>query len=111
MKRGLRMVIDKRDAVRMKTLVREGKRITRIIEEDFPRYDYWDVYHEVYGAGDQSAQGVKWMITNRLKRLQSANQAESQEIIDEISDLVWYLYNNYRLSQRKLDGIRKALGD
>lgn len=103
------MTIPRSDANRIKTLVREGKRITRIVDEDFPQYDYWDVYYEVYGSGEQSAQGVKWMITNRLNQLYSANTQERQRIVAEVSDLVWYLYDNYKNSQRKLAGIRKIL--
>jgi len=104
------MTISKRDADTMKNLVREGKQITRIVEEDFRQYDYWDIYYKVYGSGEQSAQGVKWMITNRLNQLSSADAQTQQEIVEEISDLVWYLYENYKRSQRKLDSIRKALG-
>ena len=103
------MTITRSDANRMKTLVREGKRITRIVDEDFPQYEYWDVYYEVYGCGEQSAQGVKWMITNRLNQLSSASTQERQGIVVEIGDLVWYLYDNYKNSQRKLAGIRKIL--
>lgn len=104
------MAISRRDADRMKNLVREGKQISRIVEEDFSQYDYWDVYSKVYGSGEQSAQGVKWIITNRLNQLTSVDAQERQGIVDEVSELVWYLYKNYKTSQRKLDTIRKALG-
>ena len=104
------MAIPKKDANRMKNLAREGKQISKIAAEDFPEYDYWDVYSEVYGAGEQSAQGVKWMITNRLNQLVAANSRDRQAIIDELNELVWYLYENYRSNQRKLDNIRQVLG-
>ena len=104
------MTISRRDTDRIKNLVREGKQIARIVEEDFPQYDYWDVYSEVYGSGEKSAQGVKWIITNRLNQLTSVSAEERQGIVDEVSELVWYLYENYKASQRKLDSIRKALG-
>ena len=103
------MTIPRSDANRIKSLVREGKQITRIVDEDFPQYDYWDVYYEVHGSGEQSAQGVKWMITNRLNQLSLANTQERQSIVAEVSDLVWYLYDNYKNSQRKLASIRKVL--
>jgi len=95
----------------MKNLAREGKQISKISVEDFPEYDYWDIYSEVYGAGEQSAQGVKWMITNRLNQLVAANARDRQDIIDELNELIWYLYQNYRSNQRKLDNIRQVLGE
>lgn len=104
------MAINKRDAEKMKNLVREGKQISRIVDEDFPQYDYWDVYYEVYGAGEQSAQGVKWMITKRLNQLSSVDTQERQRIVEEVGELVWYLYENYKISRRKLDSIRLDLG-
>ena len=104
------MAIPKKDANRMKNLAREGKQISKIAVEDFPEYDYWDVYSEVYGAGEQSAQGVKWMITNRLNQLVAADSRDRQDIINELNELVWYLYDNYRSNQRKLDSIRQVLG-
>ncbi|MFC1914776.1 hypothetical protein ACFLWK_00770 [Chloroflexota bacterium] len=104
------MTVPRKDASRMKNLTKEGKQISRIVEEDFPEYDYWDVYSEVYGAGEQSAQGVKWMITNRLNQLVAADSRDRQDIINELNELVWYLYDNYRSNQRKLDSIRQVLG-
>lgn len=104
------MAIPKKDADRMKNLVKEGKQISKIVAEDFPQYDYWDVYSQIYGSGEQSAQGVKWMITNRLNQLVQANAQKRQDIIDELNDLILYLYNNYKSNQNKLDSIRQILG-
>jgi len=47
----VKITIPRRDVARMKNLVREGKQITRIVEDDFPQYDYWDVYSKVYNPG------------------------------------------------------------
>lgn len=105
------MGIPKKDADKMKTLVREGKQISKIVAEDFPQYDYWDVYSEVHGAGEQSAQGIKWMITNRLNQLAAASTQTRQSIIDELNDLIWYLYENHKSNQRKLNEIRRILGE
>lgn len=105
------MAIPKKDANKMKNLTREGKQISRIVVEDFPEYDYWDVYCVVYGSGGQSAQGIKWMITNRLKQLVGATAQDRQSIIDELHDLIWYLYENYKNNQKKLGIIRKTLGE
>lgn len=109
-KGGVKMAIRKKDADKMKSLAREGKQISKIVAEDFPEYDYWDVYSEVYGSGEQSAQGVKWMITNRLNQLIAANAQDRQRIINELNELIWYLYDNYRSNQRKLENIRQVLG-
>ena len=38
------MSISKKDAKKIITLAKEGKKITAIAEEDFPQYDYWDIY-------------------------------------------------------------------
>lgn len=103
------MGISKKDASKMKNLAREGKQISKIVLEDFPEYDYWDVYSEVYGAGEQSAQGVKWMITNRLNQLVEADSRDRQVIINELNELIWYLYDNHRRNQKKLGKIRQVL--
>ena len=95
----------------MKRLVKEGKQITKVVNEDFPQYDYWDILYQLYDAGAQSAQGVKWMITNRLNQLPEADTSVSKIVIQEINDLIWYLYDNYRNNQRKLETIRDALGE
>ena len=104
------MAIPKRDAGTIKNLAKEGKQISKIVAEDFPEYDYWDVYSVVYAARGQSAQGIKWMITNRLNQLVGANAQDRQSIIDELNDLIWNLYENYKSNQRKLDSIRRTLG-
>lgn len=101
--------MDKRDSEKMIKLAREGKAISKIAEEDFPEYFYWDIYVEVYGAGEKSAVGVKRMISNRLKKLPSLSTNEQQYMIDEINELVWHLYNRYRESQVKLDDIRAVI--
>ncbi len=94
----------------MKTLAKEGKQISKIVKEDFPKCDYWDVYWQINGAGEQSAQGVKKMITNRLNMLVAAKIQERKDIIEELKELTWYLYNNYKGNRAKLDGIREILG-
>lgn len=101
--------MDQRDSEKMIKLAREGKNITKIWKEDFPSYDYWDVYVEVYGAGERSAKGVKTMISNRLKKLPTLPPKEQKDLIDEINELVWYLYNRHKENQRKLDDIRSII--
>jgi Asp-tRNA(Asn)/Glu-tRNA(Gln) amidotransferase B subunit len=104
------MSIPKKDAAKMLRLAKEGKQISRIVAENFKKeYDYWDVYSVVYGAGDQSAQGVKWMITNRLGQLAKANKADRESLVEELSELIMYVYENYKSNQKKLDNIRKIL--
>ena len=105
------MIIPKSDLSKMKRLVKEGKQITKIVKEDFPQYDYWEILYQLYDAGAQSAQGAKWMITNRLKQLPEADSSVAKVVIREIDDLIEYLYNNYRDNQKKLEAIRDALGE
>lgn len=98
--------MDKRDSLKMIKLAREGKQISKIVQEDFPNYDYWDIYVEVYGAGERSALGVKRMITNRLYKLTTTPANEQQVIIEEIDDLVYHLYSRFKENQEKLDEVR-----
>lgn len=100
--------MDDRDEKQIAKLAREGKPISKICE-DFPDYDYWDVYCAAYYAGERSSVGVKRMITNRLNKLDSANQKQQEELISEIKDLVWHLYVRYQEGQQKLDEIRKII--
>jgi hypothetical protein len=106
------MPIPEKDGDRMRRLAQEGKPISRIMYEDFPSTDYWEIYVEVYGKGERSATGMKRMISNRLKWLQSTDsQAEKNTIINEINELVWHLYENFKKNQQKLDKIRKVLNE
>ncbi|WP_286884824.1 hypothetical protein [Aneurinibacillus sp. UBA3580] len=71
--------MDKRDAEIIVRLAKEGKQISKIWEEDFPEYDYLDIYWEVYGAGKRSALGTKRMIINRLHKLTTVPKREQYE--------------------------------
>ncbi len=102
--------MDKRDEREIQRLAREGKQISKIQRENFPVYDYMDIYGVVYGGGDNSARGVKRMISTRLQSLEKAGQKQERtKIIKEVSDLVWDLYDRVQSNQSKLDGIRKIL--
>jgi len=103
------MAIGSVDAKKMQRLAQEGKPISKIMSEDFPHLDYWEVYFEVYGAGEKSSLGVKRTITNRLNSLIDANKAERHEIVDELHGLVWHLYNSHKTNTAKLAKIRAAL--
>ncbi len=99
------------DRDRIVELAREGKQIAKIMEEDFPEYEYWEIYEVVYSEGGKSALGVKRTIANRLKKLRDSNlnDSEKEEIINEIDELVWHLYDSLKSSQAKLDAIRKIM--
>lgn len=101
--------MDYRDVEKIQELAKEGKMISRIWREDFPEYDYVEIYMAVYGGGEKSSLGVKRMITNRLNKLSTARQPERGEIIVEIKDLVWHLYDRYKKNQQKLEKVRKAI--
>lgn len=105
------MEISKRDSERMIRLAKEGKQISKIVTENFPDLGYWDVYIEVYGAGERSSRGIKSMISARLNRIASALKAERLTIVEELHELVWHLYKNHKMNQKKLDKIRKALNE
>ncbi|WP_046168406.1 hypothetical protein [Chromobacterium vaccinii] len=94
---------------RIGDLAREGRQISQIAEE-YPEYDYSDVYWAAYGEGERSALGVKRMITNRLNSLvDEKSSRKRQEIVDETNELVWHLYEKLKSSQTKLESIRNAL--
>jgi len=101
--------MDKRDSEKMIQLAREGKEISKILKEDFPQYDYWDIYCEVYNAGEKSAVGTKRMITNRLNDLPTLSKQQQKKVIEEIDELVFHLYSRYREGQKKLDDIRNVV--
>ncbi|CAM4006350.1 MULTISPECIES: hypothetical protein [Bacillus cereus group] len=103
------MNIDSRDVEKMIKLAREGKQISKIWEEDFPQYDYWDIYMEIHEAGEKSALGTRKKITYRLNKLQTATKREREDIILEIQDLVEHLYVRYKESQKKLQEIRTVI--
>ncbi|MDR6123476.1 phosphoribosyl-ATP pyrophosphohydrolase [Bacillus sp. SLBN-46] len=102
-------MIDERDVNRMVQLAREGKQIKKINEEDYPQYEYWEIYETIYNAGEKSALGIKKMITSRLKKMTTVTKREQPEIINEIADLVEHLYIRHKESQIKLDEIRSVI--
>lgn len=105
------MAISKSDAEKMRLLAQEGKQITKIVLEDFPHLDYWEVYFEVYSVGERSSQGIKYMITARLNAMAaSTSKSERTAIAEELHELVWHLYENHKTNQKKLSKIRAALG-
>jgi len=105
------MDVSKKDSERMRRLAQEGKQISKIVEEDFPNLDYWDVYIEIYGSGERSSRGIKSMITTRLNKLVDSPKHERKAIIEELHELIWHLYEKHKSNQKKLHKIRKALGE
>src|ERR1017187_6020891 len=105
------MPVSQAEAAKMKRLAQEGKTIANINREDFPDYEYYDIYDVVYAGGQMSARGTKKMITNRLKSLSTATQQQQQTIIDDIGGLVEHMYNNVKANQQTMERIRKALGE
>jgi hypothetical protein len=102
--------MNKKDSEIMVRLAKEGKHISGIWTEDFPEYDYWDIYFEVYGAGERSSVGVKRMITARLNKLTEADDKQDRiNIIEELNELVVHLYSRYKSSQQKLNEIRTII--
>ncbi|PFN04198.1 hypothetical protein [Bacillus cereus] len=104
--------MNKQDADVMVRLAREGKHISKIWAEDFPEYDYWEVYTEGYGSVEKSSVGVKRMITARLNKLAGTNkQKDHEELIEEINELIFHLYSRYKGSQQKSNEIRSIINN
>ena len=101
--------IPQKDSQLMRRLAREGKSIAKIVREDFPLLTYDEVYLEVYSEGEKSSRGIKTMISTRLNKLLEAEKTDQRQLVQEIQDLVWHLYNKHKDNQRKLSNIRKAL--
>ena len=106
------MAISMSDSKKMQRLAQEGKQISNIVTEDFPKLDYWDVYVEVYSAGERSSRGIKRMITTRLNAMAAnTSKSERKAMAKELNQLVWHLYNNHKTNREKLSKIRAALGE
>ncbi len=103
------MDISKADSKKMQRLAQEGKTISKIVAEDFPKLDYSEVYFEIYGAGEKSSLGVKRTITNRLNELIDASKPDRKEIVAELHELVLHLYKSHKTNTAKLSKIRAAL--
>lgn len=94
----------------IQSLAQEGKQISKIMEQDFPEFEYWEIYEAVHDGGGKSALGVKRTIANRLNTLADTRKKDERtEIIEEVEELVWHLYDSLKTSQQKLQAIRKAL--
>ncbi|MCK5852615.1 hypothetical protein KAH27_06250 [bacterium] len=102
--------MNSKDKTSIQALAKEGKQISKIMEQDFPEYEYWEIYEAVHDGGGKSALGVKRTIANRLITLSDTRKKEERaEIIEEVEELVWHLYDSLKASQKKLDAIRKTL--
>lgn len=95
----------------MLALPREGKSIADIQQQDFPQYEYSEVYWTVKLGGEIGSRGAKYKITKRLNKLVSAPENKREELVTEIKELVWYLYSRHKENQKKLDEIRKIIGE
>jgi hypothetical protein len=103
------MINDVRDTEKIIKLAREGKQIAKIWKEDFPQYDYWDIYMEIHEAGEKSALGTRKKITYRLNKLETLPKRSQSDVIDEVRELVDHLYIRYKESQKKLQEIRSVI--
>ncbi len=60
----------------IQALAAEGKQITKIMAEDFPEYEYIEIYEATSDSSWKTTQGVKRAITKRLTH--SHQHAKSQ---------------------------------
>ncbi len=106
------MPVSKNDSKKMQRLAQEGKKISKILSEDFPDLDYLDVYFAVHEGGERSSLGVKREITNRLSELVENTIAKDRRKQSEVlHELIGYLYNSHKTNTAKLAKIRAALGE
>ena len=99
------MSIPAEDLKLMEKMVKEGQDITHIWESTGKKYDYWEIY---WSLSDTSIRGNKVIISNRLKTLRE-KYPESSDIIDEINESVWSIYESAKSSSSKLGALRNTL--
>ena len=82
-----------------------GKTIAQISKE--LNLDYWLVWNHA-----RSWQGTKWVITNRLRRLEKEqNQYIREQMLREIAECVDYFYYQGKHLGSQIERARKALGN
>ncbi len=81
----------------------EGKTIAQISKE--LSLDYWLVWNHA-----RSWQGTKWVITNRLKRLEKEqDQTTREQMVREVAECVDYFYYQGKRLGGQIERARKAL--
>ena len=100
------MAISRRDLSEMNDLLGKGMTIAQLAE-DYPAYDYWEIYWEV---NDASFLGKKRTITNRLKKLVTCKSRSDREVLAEDAQaLLNELYDTLKGNSKKLIEIDRIL--
>ncbi len=99
------MTIDKRDLSEMNALLSRGKTIAQL-DRKYPKYGYWNIYEQVIGP---SFHGQKRAISNRLKKLATANAAERRVLAADTKKLLDALYDRLQANNKKLASIARVL--
>ena len=108
--------MEQRDIDTIISLSRQGKQTTKIWEENYPELDYEEVHDIIYGAGEMSSRGAKQKISNKISKIHNLlnqkskiNKLEIDELVTEIDELVCFLYERHKASQKKLDSVREII--
>ena len=99
------MTIDKRDLSEMNSLLSQGKTIAQLAGK-YRQYDYMEIYGQV---SNSSFQGEKRAISNRLKKLATANSVERRALVADTQKLLDALYDRLQVNNRKLASIARIL--
>jgi predicted urease superfamily metal-dependent hydrolase len=103
--------LEEKDQQKMIQLAKEGKPLVQIYREDFPDYDFWEVFDTIKDAGARGALSVKHEITTKLKKLPSQSKEEQEVVVKELDELVSYLYKGLQDNRKKLNKMRAILGN
>lgn len=104
------MALSADDKKQIAKLVKEGKKISEIRRENFPKYTYGEIYSAAHEKTDGSSLGLKKKITYRLKSLAASNsKSEKNAYAKEIQDLVNALYKQHKEMSAKLAEMREVL--
>ena len=108
--------MEQRDIDTIIRLSKEGKQTVKIWEENYPELDYEEVHDIIYSAGEMSSRGAKQKISNKIVKIHSLlnqqakfDKNEIDDLITEIDDLVCFLYERHKATQKKLDSIRETI--
>lgn len=106
------MAVSERDSKKIRRLAQEGKTCSKIQREDFPNLTWWDVRGVLEEAGTSSSLGIMKTISGKLNTILRSRPSDelSAELLS-VKKPATQLYERSREDYKKLNKIRKALGE
>jgi hypothetical protein len=108
--KGKLMPLTTEEKKQVENFIKEGKNISDIRRENFPKSTYGEIYSIAHERTDGSSLGIKKQITYRLKSLvATSSKIEKDAFAKEIQELVNALYKQHKDMAGKLSEIREVL--